>query len=341
MRLVFLAQLFLLTLLSSVHGQTFSVGIESPATVAGTGATRSFTARATLRLESVPEGLGVQAWSIGLRANGAQITGASVDDTVAADRGVNPEGLREEGFEFTELTSGPDNEGVVSAVVLSFTRPNKLPEDVDNYVLDVELEAPAPASGCETVSLEYAEGLRGTGEPVEVKVILEGDSYRPQSSGSETQVCSFPEAELSSESLSFAPLIVGESNTQNVELRNVGPAPLSVSTVSVEGAAFSLAADYDGSELASGAAIELDVGFSPTEVTDYSGTLQVVSNDPSNPILAIPLDGSGVPRPVPSIEIEPSIVDFGKIVVDRDKMEYVLFWNRGDARRGIYRRANV
>jgi hypothetical protein len=99
------------------------------------------------------------------------VLAATVDGTAADEA---PDGLRQNGFEKTELTHGEGNEGVVSAIVLAFTSPVTLPINTDSALLRVTLGATVPAGGCAEVGLEFHDGLRGSGQPVLNRITYEG-----------------------------------------------------------------------------------------------------------------------------------------------------------------------
>ncbi|MEM7232902.1 MAG: hypothetical protein AAF517_12035, partial [Planctomycetota bacterium] len=81
---------------------------------------------------------GAQGWRIAVAALNFSIVEATVAGTVAAR--VRDGGLVDGGVEFTNLTIGEGNEGVVSHVVLSATMPITLPVDEPSDVLRIFVE---------------------------------------------------------------------------------------------------------------------------------------------------------------------------------------------------------
>src|SRR5262249_39099417 len=94
------------------------------------------TAGLTTKKNGSPDG--AQGWSIGVRAAGGKIVDATVSGTAGAD--VTAGGLRTGGFEKTELTVGPGNEGAVSSVVLSFDHPVTLEANGTAEILKLSVE---------------------------------------------------------------------------------------------------------------------------------------------------------------------------------------------------------
>jgi hypothetical protein len=115
---------------------------------------------------------GAQGWSISIASGGGCAVGAAtLEGTVAEDAE----------FQVVNITSGPGNEGVVSAVVLDLSSPVTLdPGDSPERILRLGV-APGQA-GCADCSLVFRNGLRGEGQPVSNLVTHEGSSHVPATS---------------------------------------------------------------------------------------------------------------------------------------------------------------
>ena len=144
---------------------------------------------------------GVQAWSISVAAEGATITNITTDGTAGAE--VADGGLRNMGFEKSETTdnsgtaAGGNNNceglsGAVSAVVLSFESPATLEIEGSAVVARVDIEAGAPDApgNCSTVNVFYADGCRGSGQPVRNSVTLNTATFIPEIGRCSFDVCS-------------------------------------------------------------------------------------------------------------------------------------------------------
>ena len=116
----------------------------------------------------------VQGWSISTVTDNPAlypVVYATTSDTVGADVGDNPPGLRSSGFEKTEigyLDEADTLPGAISAVVLSFIKPITLdPEDAPHDLLRFGVLAQIPIDGSEKiVRLQFVNGLQGSGQPV-------------------------------------------------------------------------------------------------------------------------------------------------------------------------------
>ncbi len=144
--------------------------------------------------EGIVEGQpGVQGWSFSVSATGADIVGATTEGTVGSDVLDEPRyGLRNDGFEWTELVSGEGNEGAVSAVVLSYETAATLPAagiPPKALALTLETEVPDGADDCTVLTLQFTDGLVGSSLPVNNGVTFGGETYSPSLESFRTMVC--------------------------------------------------------------------------------------------------------------------------------------------------------
>ena len=164
------------------------------------GSVQSTSLDCVLTTSNNPTEGGVQAWSISVAAEGATITNITTDGTAGAE--VDEGGLRNVGFEKSETTddsgiaAGGNNNceglsGAVSAVVLSFESPVTLEVEGSAVVARVDIEAGAPdgPGDCSTVSVFYADGCRGAGQPVRNSVTLNTATFIPEVGRCSFDVC--------------------------------------------------------------------------------------------------------------------------------------------------------
>ncbi len=98
--------------------------------------------------------------------------------------------------------------------------------------------------------------------------------------------------------MTFGDVDVHTESSAEITLENAGFAPVMVDGITINGtgaSGFSLAADpVSGMALGSGANSDaVVVSFAPTQVSDYAATLVITSDDPDEPQLLVPLNGSG------------------------------------------------
>jgi hypothetical protein len=186
--------------LAGAGGPTFDLTFDAPAEVRGSPGS-------TVEIEAVgrmtPGGLatgqpGAQGWSISMSSVGWAITGVTTAGTIAANTTDNPPGIRNTGFEVSETTtlsragSGCEGRsGAVSAVVLSFIMPITLPPDVTVDIVRVTLagEVGSKNEDCRVCTVEYVDGCRGSGQPVDNRVTWTGNTVVPSLGSASTRVC--------------------------------------------------------------------------------------------------------------------------------------------------------
>jgi hypothetical protein len=173
----------------------FTLDFDGPESMGGeSGTTAQFGLKSRLHTEGVAPGQpGVQAWRFGIEATGnCRIVFATTLATAGAD--VSQGGLRQGGFELTELTSGAGNEGAVSTVILSQRLGTTLdPGGSPHQVLGLELATRIPdGERCLDCTVRYRSGLVGSGEPVPVTVTFNGQQLEAFPVPKTLSVCGVP-----------------------------------------------------------------------------------------------------------------------------------------------------
>lgn len=177
---------------------SFALGFAGPSIVteaAGTKARyRVVCELTTAGLEGFPDG--AQGWSLGVAAEGGSIVGATTDGTIVDE--LLDEG-EDSSFRFIELTSGPGNEGLIAATVLSFKEDIALPPAGTVPILAVTVEADVPEPGVDdngdpecvpaASRVYYRDGLRGSGQVVNNRITHRGLTYVPEKGEIVTSVC--------------------------------------------------------------------------------------------------------------------------------------------------------
>ena len=108
-----------------------------------------------------------------------------------------------------------------------------------------------------------------------------------------------PVLQVSPSRLGFGNVFVGgTSGDQTVTLRNTGRGPLHVSSIVVTGD-FSAGGNCVGT-IPAGGSCAMGISFVPMIPGGRLGTMQIQSDDPSNPVVDVSLSGSGCYLPTPS-----------------------------------------
>ena len=128
--------------------------------------------------------------------------------------------------------------------------------------------------------------------------------------------------------LSFGAIQIGNSSALTVNVSNVGSADLELGTLTLNGAGdFAITVDPSLSVLSPGDSTLLEVTYAPTNNGNDSGYVDIPSNDPDEPVVQIDLSGSE--EPVPDIDVDPLLVDFGVVDIGLSPSDIVAVSNVG------------
>jgi hypothetical protein len=125
--------------------------------------------------------------------------------------------------------------------------------------------------------------------------------------------------------LDFGLVRIGDNDTSNFTLSNIGTAGLVVDSMTMRGDPFQLLNVPAGLQLMPGYDTSFAVVFSPPDSFTYSDTIAIYSNDPENPVKTVPLSGTGYRNdfsPSPFELISPDSAEF----VDDTSVTFI--WNR-------------
>jgi hypothetical protein len=119
---------------------------------------------ATLTTSNNPGQEGAMGWSFSLKAEGLKITEIGTRDIIVPG---------EPGFQKSQTTAGMDNDGAISAILLSIDRIESLPPRGTRRLARIKAIAQIPLDGKPaTATLGYRDGLVGAGQPVPNVVIF-------------------------------------------------------------------------------------------------------------------------------------------------------------------------
>ncbi|HET9325731.1 MAG TPA: S8 family serine peptidase, partial [Candidatus Eisenbacteria bacterium] len=102
--------------------------------------------------------------------------------------------------------------------------------------------------------------------------------------------------------LEFASIFTGQSRDLALTIRNIGSAPLELSSITSDRAEFT--PGVSALTLAPRATHRLVVTFHPGSAGDFTGTLRLQSNDADQPLISIALSGTGLNPP--AVGVQPS-----------------------------------
>jgi hypothetical protein len=111
-----------------------------------------------------------------------------------------------------------------------------------------------------------------------------------------------PQLVVTPNSVDFKGVVVGQKNTQTLQLSNAGSAALNVQQIQVTGAGFQVTPPAMPLALAPGANQIFSLAFAPAATGSVSGTLTISSNDPHSPA-SVPVLGAGVIAGVHTVQL--------------------------------------
>ena len=138
-----------------------------------------------------------------------------------------------------------------------------------------------------------------------------------------------PNIRVSPTSLNFGEVGVGTSSGKNLEINNDGDAVLRIYDIIPNDPQFT-ASNY--TDVAAFSKITVTVNFAPSFEGPKTAILAIVSNDPDQPVLPVPLQGIGVQNFIPDISVSPSALDFGDVQIGSSSDKVFQIQNSGNAK---------
>jgi hypothetical protein len=145
---------------------------------------------------------------------------------------------------------------------------------------------------------------------------LHGGKLRLQSNDPDTPIYDVPLAgkginkqiQVTPASINFGNVDVGDTGAAFIQVKNIGNVALTVSGITIGGDGFSLAMlPALPKTLQPGQQFSFQARFAPASIAGFSGAVNVASDDPAAPNVAVPLAGNGVAvnlRPTARITME-------------------------------------
>ena len=136
-----------------------------------------------------------------------------------------------------------------------------------------------------------------------------------------------PNITLSTAAIDFGRTPVGDPQTETLTISNEGGAELSGSLALFGDAAFELSqATF---QIPAGEMVDVTVTFTAEAERDYTGLIEVTSNDPDEGRLTVSLAGLGW-IPVPVIELSTTSMEFRNVVVGVPRTKILTITNAGE-----------
>lgn len=137
---------------------------------------------------------------------------------------------------------------------------------------------------------------------------------------------------VSTTSLSFGAVEIGQNAAATVSLSNPGTKPIQISKVQIAGQSFSLSGkNATPITINGGYAYSLDVEFAPTAAGAASGSITLTTNA-SPATVTITLSGHGLAEPVgPALQLQSTTVAFGNVMLNTPATQSVEVTSSGSS----------
>ena len=126
------------------------------------------------------------------------------------------------------------------------------------------------------------------------------------------------EINVSPTSLAFGNVVIGQTRNLDITVTNQGNADLTISSVGLAGAGYSLIQTIaDSTVISGGGSATITVRLTPAAETSYTGAVTVNADDTDEPTVAVTLSGAGITAPTANLTITPAgTINFGNNDID-------------------------
>lgn len=131
--------------------------------------------------------------------------------------------------------------------------------------------------------------------------------------------------------LSFGQVVVGQSGTQNLPIKNLGTASLVVTELSVTSSVFKLTSPGVPITIAPGGEQQIRLRFDPPALGPHVAQLIITCNDPDETTVPVELAGEGIAQPMPDIEVSTARLNFERVPIGQMKTQSLTIRNVGTA----------
>src|SRR5580698_8748479 len=138
-----------------------------------------------------------------------------------------------------------------------------------------------------------------------------------------------PVLSVSSNTVNFGSIAVGQTVSQSVTLSSTGNAPVTISGISVAGSLFSAAGITTPMTLNPGQTATLNLGFTSPHVSTFTGVVTITSNSSAGN-LTINMSAAGIAGN-PVLSVSSSTINFGNILVGQTVSQSVTLSSTGNA----------
>ena len=154
-------------------------------------------------------------------------------------------------------------------------------------------------------------------------VTLTGKGLGDPGSGGEEQK---PVIQVSSSSVAFGDVLVGNTGTQTITVSNTGNKALTIKKITCPSG---FSASWTSKTIASKGSEPLTITFTPTSAKAFSGNLVIESDASNGTSKTLSLSGTGVAKPEPKLGVSTNLVNFGEQILYNQDSRTLTITNSG------------
>lgn len=140
-----------------------------------------------------------------------------------------------------------------------------------------------------------------------------------------------PEIAVAPAAVTFGEQAVPFEAIQTLYVSNGGRARLQVDLSFADGDPDVFVPEALTQQIDAGDTWALPISFLPETYLLYEATLILASNDADDPIVEVPISGTGIDAPIPDIAVDPTFLDFGDVSAGSSVVDWLTVENVGDA----------
>ena len=135
---------------------------------------------------------------------------------------------------------------------------------------------------------------------------------------------------LTPANVNFGSISIGTKGTSSILIGNSGAADLIVSMISITGAEFGISGIATPRTISAGQSVPATVTFTPTAAGTASGSIALTSNDPSNAVVTVALNGTGTTTHQGQLNANPTSLNFGNVATGSNATQTITLTNSGN-----------
>lgn len=143
--------------------------------------------------------------------------------------------------------------------------------------------------------------------------------------------CAAPRLYIKSNEIQFKDTEIGSESKEEIVLKNNGNGKLKISSIDVSGQGYSYTNQIESIILSPNQSYTLDLDFIPGELGTSSGFVIINSNNPSDKLMNIKLQGRGIEPKFPVVDIETKSLDFQQVNIGDQSENSLTIHNSGTA----------